>query len=215
MQKRLKQKEEVKTVKQLKLKNMKTIKLAFAVTGLAVATIASAVEKPKMNVIPLNSERAIVSVTNENPAIFEVSIEAENGDLVYYKQTSEPVTDFKQIYDFKNLADGKYVLNLKVNDTKVINDFQVSNEKIEVGESRVRFDPYFSFKNNELKLSYLNFDQENLNLYFYNNEELVYETKLGRDFNITTGYDLSKLANGNYRVVLSSGNNYYTYNLVK
>jgi hypothetical protein len=86
---------------------MKTIKLAFTVAALAVATIATAVEKPKMNVIPLNSERAIVSVTNENSAIFEVSIEAENGDLVYYKQTSEPVTDFRQVYDFKNLAEGK------------------------------------------------------------------------------------------------------------
>ncbi|MCA1760457.1 MAG: hypothetical protein LC658_11880, partial [Bacteroidales bacterium] len=101
---------------------MKTIKLAFTVAALAAATIATAVEKPKMNVVPINSERAIVSVTNVNPAIFEVSIEAENGDMVYYKQTSEPVTDFKQIYDFKDLAYGKYVLNMKVNDTKVMND---------------------------------------------------------------------------------------------
>jgi hypothetical protein len=194
---------------------MKTIKLAFTVAALAVATIATAVEKPKMNVIPLNSERAIVSVTNENSAIFEVSIEAENGDLVYYKQTSEPVTDFRQVYDFKNLAEGKYVLNLQINDTKVMNDFRISGKGIEIGESKVRFAPYFNFKNNELKLSYLNFDQENLKLYFYNNEGLVYESKLGRDFNITTGYDLSGLKNGNYRVVLSSFNNEFTYNLVK
>jgi hypothetical protein len=194
---------------------MKTIKLAFTVAALAAATIATAVEKPKMNVVPLNSERAVVSVTNVNPAIFEVSIEAENGDMVYYKQTSEPVTDFKQIYDFKNLAQGKYVLNLQVNNTKVMNDFQVSGKGIEVGESKVRFAPYFDFKNDELKLSYLNFDQENLKLYFYDNEGLVYETKLGRDFNITTGYDLSGLKNGNYRVVLSSFNNEFTYNLLK
>jgi hypothetical protein len=194
---------------------MKTIKLAFTVAALAAATIATAVEKPKMNVVPLNSERAVVSVTNVNPAIFEVSIEAENGDMVYYKQTSEPVTDFKQIYDFKNLAQGKYVLNLQVNNTKVMNDFHVSGKGIEVGESKVRFAPYFDFKNDELKLSYLNFDQENLKLYFYDNEGLVYETKLGRDFNITTGYDLSGLENGNYKVVLSSFNNEFTYNLLK
>ena len=194
---------------------MKTIKLAFTVAAFAAATIATAVEKPKMNVIPLNSERAVVTVTNEKAAIFEVSIEAENGEMVYYKQTSEPVTDFKQIYDFKDLADGNYVLNLKVNDTKVMNDFQVTGNGIEVGESKVRFAPYFDFKNNELKLSYLNFDQENLRLYFYNNEGLVYESKLGKDFSITTGYDLSGLNSGNYKVVLSSYNNEFTYNLVK
>lgn len=194
---------------------MKTIKLAFAVAGLAVATVATAVEKPKMNVIPINAERAVVSVTNENPAIFEVTIEAENGDLVYYKQTSEPVTDYKQIYDFKNLENGNYALKLNVNGTKVINDFEVSGNGIKVGDAKVRFAPYFDFKNNELKVSYLNFDQENLKMYFYNNNGLVYESKLGRDFNITAGYDLSKLENGNYRVVLSSYNNEYTYNLVK
>jgi len=194
---------------------MKTIKLAFAVAGLAVATVVTAVEKPKMNVIPINAERAVVSVTNENPAIFEVTIEAENGDLVYYKQTSEPVTDYKQIYDFKNLENGNYALKLNVNGTKVINDFEVSGNGIKVGDAKVRFAPYFDFKNNELKVSYLNFDQENLKMYFYNNNGLVYESKLGRDFNITAGYDLSKLENGNYRVVLSSYNNEYTYNLVK
>ncbi len=194
---------------------MKTIKLAFAVAGLAVATVATAVEKPKMNVIPINAERAVVSVTNENPAIFEVTIEAENGDLVYYKQTSEPVTDYKQIYDFKDLENGNYALKLNVNGTKVINDFEVSGNGIKVGDAKVRFAPYFDFKNNELKVSYLNFDQENLKMYFYNNNGLVYESKLGRDFNITAGYDLSKLENGNYRVVLSSYNNEYTYNLVK
>lgn len=205
----------MKTVKQLKEKNMKTIKLTLAVVVLGLATVATAIEKPKMNVIPLSAERAVVTATNENPAFFEVSIKAENGDMVYYKQTSSPVTDFKQIYDFKDLAEGKYVLNLKVNDTKVINDFEVSRKKIEVGEAKVRFAPYFDFKNNELKLSYLNFDQENLKLYLYNNDGLIYESRIGRDFNITKGFDLSRLDSGTYRVVLSSFSNEYSYNLVK
>lgn len=194
---------------------MKTIKLTLAVVVLGLATVATAIEKPKMNVIPLSAERAVVTATNENPAFFEVSIKAENGDMVYYKQTSSPVTDFKQIYDFKDLAEGKYVLNLKVNDTKVINDFEVSRKKIEVGEAKVRFAPYFDFKNNELKLSYLNFDQENLKLYLYNNDGLIYESRIGRDFNITKGFDLSRLDSGTYRVVLSSFSNEYSYNLVK
>ncbi len=194
---------------------MKTIKFALAALVLGMTTVATAVEKPKMNVIPISNERAIVSVLNENPAYFEVSILAENGDLVYYKQTSNQVTDFNQIYDFKNLADGKYALNLKVNDTKVINDFEVSRKGIEVGEARVRFAPYFNYKNNELKLSYLNFDEENLNLAIYNNSGLVYESRLGRDFNITKGYDLSRLESGSYRVTLSSYSNEYKFDLVK
>lgn len=205
----------MKTVKHLKLKEMKTMKLAFTVAALAASIIATAVEKPKMNVIPLNTERAVVLATNENPAYFELSIKAQNGDLVYYKQTSNPVTDYRQVYDFKGLTYGKYQMNLKVNDTKVINDFEVSRKGIEVGESKIRFAPYFDYKNNELKFSYLNFDEENLNFYLYNNEGLVYESKIGRDFNITKGFDLSRLESGSYRVVLSSYSNEYSYNLVK
>jgi hypothetical protein len=205
----------MKTVKHLKLKDMKTIKLAFTVAALAASTIATAVEKPKMNVIPLNTERAVVLATNENPAYFELSIKAQNGDLVYYKQTTNPVTDYRQVYDLKGLTYGKYQMNLKVNDTKVIKDFEVSRKGIEVGESEIRFAPYFHYKNNKLKFSYLNFDEENLNFYLYNNEGLVYESKIGRDFNITKGFDLSRLESGSYRVVLSSYSNEYSYNLVK
>lgn len=194
---------------------MKTIKLALTLAAFAVVAMATAVEKPKMNVIPVNAERAVVLATNENPAYFELSINASNGDLVYYKQTSNQVTDFKQVYDFKNLADGKYALNLKVNDTRVINEFEVSRKGIEVGEAKVRFAPYFDYKNNELKLSYLNFDQEKMNLSIFNNNGLVYESRIGRDFNITKGYDLSRLETGSYRVMLSSFKNEYQFDLVK
>lgn len=195
---------------------MKTIKLAMTILAVAIAAMTTAVEKPKVNVIPLNAGKAFVAITNENPAYFEVSIEAANGNVVYYKQTDKPITDYGQVYDFKDLPAGQYVLNLKVNDTKVYNNFEVSGRGVEVGESKVRFAPYFDFSGNQLKVSYLNFDHENVKLYFYNDSKgLVYETKLGDDFNITKGYDLSKLENGSYKIVLSSINNEYTYNVEK
>ena len=194
---------------------MKTIKLVFTVMAVAIATIVTGVEKPKMNVIPLTADRAIVSIENENPAQFEVSIEAENGDLVYYKQTSNPKTDYRKVFDFKDLEAGNYVFNLKVNETSVSNNFSVSPKGIVVGEKKMRFAPYFNFKEDVLQLSYQNFDQEKLNLKFFNNNGLVYQTELGKDFNIATGYDLSKLEKGSYTVVLSSFDNEFTYNLVK
>ncbi|HKI89808.1 MAG TPA: hypothetical protein VKA38_12335, partial [Draconibacterium sp.] len=160
-------------------------------------------------------DRAIVSITNENAAYFELSIETENGEMVYYKQSNKPLTDYQKIFDFTDLKDGKYVMNLKVNDTKLSKNFEVYRKGIYVGDSKLTFDPYFAYDNNVLKLSYLNFDQNKLKLYFYNDEGLVYETKLGNDFAISSGYDLSKLEKGNYRVVLSSFNNEFTYNLEK
>lgn len=194
---------------------MKTIRLLFTVTAVAIAAIVTAVEKPKMDVIPLNANQAIVSITNENPALFEMSIETNNGDLVYYKQTTKISTEYKKTFDFANLQNGSYVLKLKVNDTRVYREFEVNNSEIVVGDSKMKLDPYFSFKNNELKFSYLNFDQENFNVSIYNENELFFNKKLGKDFAIQEGFNLSKLEKGNYTVVLSSLSNEYVYTLEK
>jgi hypothetical protein len=194
---------------------MKTIKLLTTVTAVAIVAIATAVEKPKMDVIPLTADRAIVSVTNENPALFEMSIETQSGDLVYFKQTTDASTEYQKIFDFANLEKGSYVLNLKVNDTKVICEFEITSKNIHVGKSKLIFDPYFSFKNDVLKFTYLNVDQEHYQLSIYNDDELVFQKKIGKNFSIQNAFDLSKLESGNYKVVLSSRNNDYAFNLVK
>jgi len=194
---------------------MKTIKFLFTVTAVAIVAIATAVERPKMDVTPLNAEQARVSITNEKPALFEMSIETQNGDLVYYKQTTEASTEYQKIFDFTNLEKGKYVMNLKVNDTKVIREFEVNSNSILVGDSKMRFDPYFFFENNMLKFSFLNFDQENYNVYFYKGDEQFYSSRVGKDFSIQKGFDLSNLEKGNYKIVLSSRDNEYVYSLVK
>jgi len=194
---------------------MKTIKLLFTVTALAIATMVNATEKPKLNVVPLSADRAVVSIRNAEASTFEVSIENNFGELVYYKKTNDPITDYQKIYDFENLENGEYVFNLKVNDVSVSRDFQVKFSGIEVGNSEVRFDPYFKFNDNVLKFSYLNFDQENVKLKIYKDFDLVYQTKLGDDFVITKGYDLNKLEAGNYQVELSSLNNEYEFEITR
>lgn len=194
---------------------MKTRKFLCTVTAVAIAAIATAVERPKMDVIPLNADQAKISVTNENPAIFEMSVETQGGELVYYKQTTTASTEYQKIFDFAGLENGKYVLNLKVNDTNVIRDFEVCNDKIVVGDSKMRFDPYFSFEGNVLKFSYLNFDQENYTVYFYNNDGMIFSKRIGKDFSLQKGFDLSGLEKGNYHVVFSSLANEYVYNIVK
>ena len=194
---------------------MKTSKFLCTVTAVAIVAIATAVERPKMDVIPLNANQARISVTNENPAIFEMSIETQGCEMVYYKQTTSASTEYQKIFDFAELENGKYVLNLKVNDTKVIRDFEVRNDKIVVGDSKLRIDPYFLFKDNQLKFSYLNFDQEHFTMYIYNNEGLFFSKKIGKDFSMQKGFDLSGLGEGDYKVVLSSLNNEYVYRLVK
>jgi hypothetical protein len=194
---------------------MKTINYLLTITAVAIVAIATAVEKPKMNIVPLNADRAIVSITNENPAYFELSIQTQKGDVVYYKQSNKPLTDYQKVYDFKELENGNYVLNLKVNDTKLSKEIQVASNRIYVGDSKIQFDPYFAFDGQVLKFSYLNFDKEMFKMNIYDENGMIYESKLGKDIAITNGYDLSKLEAGNYKVVLRSFTNEYVYSLVK
>ncbi len=194
---------------------MKTIKLLSTVLAVAIVAVATAVEKPKMNVTPLSADRAVVTIMNENASLFELSIHAENGELVYYKQTTKPLSSYQKIYDFKNLENGNYTMDLRVNDTRLIKDIEVASTGIYVGESKLRIDPYFAFADDVLKLSYLNFDEEKLSLNIYDEKGLVYKSYLGKDFNVASGYDLSALREGKYEVILSSLNNEFTFSLEK
>lgn len=194
---------------------MKTIKLLSTVLAVAIVAIATAVEKPKMSVVPLTADKAIVSIQNDNAALFELSIHAENGDLVYYKQSTKPLNNYQKVFDFKALANGSYTMHLKVNDTRLSKEFAVASKSIVIGESKLRFDPFFNYTEGVLKLSYLNFDEENFNLAIYDEKGLVYESRMGKDFNLTSGYDLSRLSKGKYDVVMSSNNTEFTYSLEK
>lgn len=194
---------------------MRTIKVLITVLATAIVTISSAVEKSKMNLIPLSTERAIVSIKMEKPAHFELSVKADNGEIVYYKKTDETVTDYQKVFDFGNLENGNYTLNLKFNNKNLSRNFEVLNNGINVGESELRIDPYFSYDDNTFKFTYLNFDEASFNLKIYNDRELIYKKSIGKDFTLSSGFDLSKLEAGNYKVVLSSHLNQFVYNLEK
>jgi hypothetical protein len=195
---------------------MKTIKLFTTVCAVAIVAIATAVERPKMIVTPISADRALVTIENENAALFELGIYAKSGDLVYYKQSTEVSNNYQKVFDFKNLETGEYTMNLRVNDTRLSKNFEVKADGIAVDEdSKLRFDPYFSYADDVLKVSYLNFDGENLKLNFYDENGLIYHSALGKNFDVQSGYDLSALEPGKYNVVLSSRSNEFRFSLEK
>jgi hypothetical protein len=194
---------------------MKTKQFLLTFTAVAFAVVATAVEKPKMNVIALSDENALIAIANENPAYFELSIEAKNGDLVYYKESETEITDLRQVINYSNMDYGFYIFKLKVKDTYVSRDFEINNKGMVVGESKMEYAPHFDYNSDVLKLSYLNFDKENVKFKIYNNGELVYENKLGNEFVLNAGYNLSKLESGKYQIELTSISNQFSYNIEK
>ena len=107
-------------------------------------------------------------------------------------------------------------MNLRVKDTLLFKEFEVTSKGISFDEeSKLRFDPYFNYADNILKVSYLNFDGDNLTLNFYDKNGLIYQSDIGKRFDVQSGYDLSALDSGNYEVILSSRNNEFKFSIEK
>ena len=194
---------------------MKTKRILVTLFAAAIVTFASATDLSKMTVNQLNSNQLIVSVVNNKVSNFEISVIAKNGDMVYFKQSDKPISSYQKIIDVQNLENGKYKMILKVNDTSMEKDFTITTNKIFLGESELSIDPYFIFDGKDLKFSYLNFKNEKFRLEIYDENELIFKTKIGNDFSIHSGYNLSKLEAGNYTAVLTSFNKEYIYQFEK
>ncbi|HAZ04651.1 MAG: hypothetical protein A2W90_06720 [Bacteroidetes bacterium GWF2_42_66] len=195
---------------------MKTIRTISKVTTIiafvAFANVVLATGNLKVNILPLTSEKAVVAISNNTGSTFQISVENENGEILFYKETSDIATDYSKVYDFSRLEKGDYKLQVAIDGEKITRDFTIGRNNISVGKTRPVLDPYFSFKDNVLKISYLNFNEKDVNINFYNSSDIVYTKAAGNKFNVSEGFDLSKLENGNYSVSLSTVNDEYTYN---
>jgi len=201
--------------KQLKITIMKTMKNLFA---LAIAVLivngAMASGNLRVNIASGNNEFAEVEISNVAMSTFEIDVKDENGDIVFYKETQAPASNYKRNYDFSNLEDGNYYFTVKIENESTETKFNINSGELTVFEEKKMVDPVFMFENNELKLTYLNFSEENTSLIVYDSSRnQLYEKDLKSNFVNHHGIDFSKVAKGNYEVVLSSGNDIHSYDV--
>lgn len=185
--------------------------MLFAFVAIANTLMASG--NLKVNILPLTSEKAVVAISNTTASNFQISIANDNGETIYYKETGADSKDYRKIFDFSNLEDGDYKLTASVDGLTTERSFKVDKRNIAVGKEKTDMEPYFAYKEGVLVLSYLNFSEENVSLNFYDKDDLVYTKELGNKFNLNEGFDMSKLANGEYTVVLSTNDKSYNYNV--
>jgi hypothetical protein len=180
--------------------------VAFANTLMASGNL-------KVNILPLTSETAVVAISSSAASNFQISIENENGETIYYKQTGADSKDYRQVFDFSKLEAGEYKLTASIDGSTAERSFKIEHKNIIVGKEKSNMAPFFSYKERVLKLSYLNHTEGNVDLNFYDKNNLVYSRKIGNEFNVNQGFDLSNLNRGTYSVVLSTVSKNYTYNL--
>lgn len=196
------------------MKNLGTSLVMLALIFVSATAVASG--NLKVTLTPGEAEKTIVNVSTTTQSHYSIEMKNQRGDVVFYKETKEPSTSYKKIYDFSNLENGTYTFTVKID-----NEMQTKNLDIRFGEvkvlgSRKDAEPFFKFEDNMLKLSYLNFEQEDVKLYLYDRKtnDLVMEKELNSDFAITYGLDFSKVKNGTYDAILAGDYMSYSYEVV-
>ncbi|MCF8361738.1 MAG: hypothetical protein K9G70_03855 [Prolixibacteraceae bacterium] len=191
-------------------------KITVAVVLVALLAVqAMAGERPEVKVIPHSSDRAVVFVNNADDAYTELSIEDLNGFVIYYKEGRISKKVYSQLFDFKNLNDGEYKVVAKNNFGKKEILFMVSDNKVNVVKEDSSLKPFVNVEGNVLKVSYLNESLSDTYLTLYGENGEVFKKKLGNDFSITAGFDIAKLANGNYSANINNGSRTFSYQFNK
>jgi len=195
---------------------MKTKNLVLSAMAVFVATTVFATQLPTMNVVPVNNRKAMVAFEALSPDAFEISVKNRQGETLYYKKSEKPAQTYRTVFDLHNLEEGVYEVCMNSGNFTLVRQLTVSaHSRLKVGEEIRMFSPACSFRENILQLSYLNSAQKNVFLNVYQDGVHVTGKKLGKELCIQKVIDFSKLDEGDYQVVLTCGNQDYTYAIKK
>jgi hypothetical protein len=191
------------------MKTMLKVTFLFALVAFASTVFASG--NLKVNILPLNADKAVVAISTLSNSNFNITIADDKGQIVYYQESSNPGENYRKVYNFSDLEDGTYQLTVVSDNLSAERQFNKSRGQIKVGEEKTTLEPFFGDEAGILRCSYLNFTKEDMTLHFFKNNELIYTKNVGREFNIQEALNLSKLDKGSYEAVLSAGGKQFTY----
>ena len=193
---------------------MKTIKATFIIAALAlVSYAATATGNLTVNMVPAEKNLAVVEIDNMKLDHFEIEVLDERGDLMFSKKTTNEALNYKKKYDFSLLENGIYTLRVEVDKEFKEKKFELQNGEIQILDIKKVVEPFFTYEDKAIKMSFLNFENEKVGLYVYSNNELLYEKSLGSDFAINHGLDFSKLEPGKYSVVLATDIEWFNHDV--
>lgn len=193
------------------MKTTMKVTLVLALALLAGNLFASG--NLKLNIHPLNDEKAFVSISALTNADLKISITDDWGNIVYYQESEVPTSDYRKVFNFSELENGTYNMKVVSNDLATERQIKKTTDNIVIGDERTVGKPFFGVDDNILRCSYMNYAQENTVFHLYANNQEIYNRNIGNNFIVQQALGLSKLAKGEYQAVLTAGNEQFTYNI--
>lgn len=194
---------------------MKTNHLVLAMLAIFFVTTGFAAKNPQMYIKASEGKKIQVMVESEKALPFEIEITAKNGGFVYQWKSDSPVTEAKTQFDLSQVGQGDFTVSLNYGANSVNRDLRISKKSIEVGEPVYSYEPLFSFKDNILKVSYLNLSNDKVFLKVYKQGEYFAGLNLGSRIDIQKAIDFSTAGKGEYHIVLTDDKNEHFFSLAK
>ncbi|MFY9151257.1 MAG: hypothetical protein WAO52_04515 [Prolixibacteraceae bacterium] len=195
---------------------MKTmVKGTLVIVLLIMTNTLFATGNLKVNILGVSSEKAVFAVSSLCNSDLKISVTDANGLKIYENESTGSTMDYLEEFNLGDLTYGKYKLKVDCGDLTTVRTFNKSGQGIKVGKEKTWIKPFFGYANGILRCTYLNFQKENMSLYFLKKDQLLYSKDLGKIFNVTEGINLSRLEGGNYEIVLSAGGKEYSFHIDK
>ncbi|MBN2649426.1 MAG: hypothetical protein JXR50_06765 [Prolixibacteraceae bacterium] len=191
---------------------MKT--LFVGILAMFTVSVAMASGNLKVNMAKSESEATVMKISNSEMVNYEIKLEDAWGNQIYEMNTEIPRSEINKRYDLSNLENGMYWYSVKTGNEEIRKQLSVNYGEVEVMDVRKTVAPYFYQDGDQIKFTYLNFESENINLYVYDNNTLLEEASLGKDFTIHKIVNLSDLNAGVYDIVLTNDYDIYEHRIV-
>ena len=195
---------------------MKTmLRVTLVIAFVAFANTLFATGNLKVNLLPVSGEKAVLAISSISNSNFQITLTDEKDRIVYFNETSNPVENYRKVYDFSGLEPGNYKLAVVSGNLTTERTFVKTHDAIKVGAEKTTLEPFFGYKDGILRCSYLNFSKDPMTLNFYEKNQLILTKQVGSEFVVSEGLNLSKLERGNYLVVLTGGDKEFSYAIEK
>ena len=182
---------------------MKTKIWTLTIMATFIAAIATATETPKMNVVANAKDKILVTFESATACPVEMTITDADGVIMHYWKSESPQNNFNQLFNLSKLEHGNYNVVLNYGGTSINRKINITRNEIKIGPPVKLPEPYFCFKNNKLKVSFLNVASKNVYLNIYKDGEHYNGFTLGNELDIQKCIDFSMAEKGNYEIVLT------------
>lgn len=185
------------------------------VVALAVLTSSSVSAVGDVKIAPISgSKKARVYVAATQDANVRLTVLNQDGAEYLYSESLDEVNDgsaYNKVYDFELLTEGNYKI-VTESDYKIVEkDISVTDEGISVVGEKEKFKPSFNIKDDNLIVSYLNIEGNDVNVSFSDKYDVFFYDEKVQDLNFMKAYNIENLVKGEYVVSLNSGDQSYSY----